>query len=140
MQKQQQDSRAMLNYPAENSISSVLHGMSDAIKNTPYNIIAQHLSLIIPFVSKCFVDEDRGVRKLQLRCYSKILLLDLFRAIYMGGSMRSFLQLILAYICSALHSLDQDVRYDGCVALEALCMGVEGGRMGSSKRYTAVNV
>ncbi len=36
-------------------------------------------------------------------------------------SIRPFLRLILAYIGSALHSLDPDIRYDGCVALESLC-------------------
>jgi hypothetical protein len=120
----------MLNYPAANTRSSALHssalhGMSDAIKNTPYNITAQQLSLIIPSpVSKCFVDEDRGVRKsansMQFKIIAPILV-----SCNMGGSLRSFLQLILAYICSALHNLDQDVRYDGCVDLEALCMGLE---------------
>lgn len=129
MHKQQQDNRAMLNYPAANTRSSALysselHGMSDAIKNTPYNIIAQHLSLIIPSVSKCFVDEDRGVRKSANSMKFQNIAPRLVSC-NMGGSLRSFLQLILAYICSALHSLDQDVRYDGCVALEALCMGLE---------------
>lgn len=111
---------ATLNHPAANARSSALQGMKDAINNTPDNIIPQHLSLIIPSLSKCFVDEDSGIRKVTI----SILFQNVAPRISscgMAGSMRPFLYLILAYIGSALHSLDQDVRYDGCQALEALC-------------------
>lgn len=122
---------AGLNHPSSNARSSALGGMGDAIKNTPDNVIPQHLSLIVPSLSKCFVDEDSGVRKLT----NSILFQNVCPRIAscnMGGSMRPFLPLILAYVGSALHSLDQDVRYDGCLALEALCTNynnlfMEGG-------------
>ena len=111
---------AQMNHPAANARSSALQGMRDAIKHTPANVIPQHLALIIPSLSKCIADEDSDVRKMSMT----ILFQEVssrIASVNMGDRMRPFLALILAYIGSALHSLDQDVRYDGCLALETLC-------------------
>ena len=120
-----------LNHPAANARSSALQGMKDAIINTPADIIPQHLSLIIPSLSQCIVDEDSSVRKSTMAILFKEVSTRM-ESCQMGDRMRPFLPLILAYIGSALHSLDQDVRYDGCVALETLCnhyhdLFMEGG-------------
>ena len=111
---------AQLNHHAANARSSAVQGIKDVIKHTPANVIPQHLALIIPSLSKCLVDEDSDIRKLAM----SILFEDVtpkLASCNMAGSMKPFLQLILAYIGSALHSLDQDVRYDGCKALELSC-------------------
>ena len=111
-----------LNHPAANARSSALQGMEDAIAphHTPNHILPQHLSLLIPSLAKCFVDEDSAVRTSARRIFFR----NVSRRLRECGrmpSIRPFLRLILAYIGSALHSLDPDIRYDGCVALESLC-------------------
>jgi pre-rRNA-processing protein IPI1 len=109
-----------LNHPSASVRSSSLQGIKDAVKNTPAEVIPYHLSIIMPSISKCIVDEDSDVRKLA----NLILFQDVSHrllSINIGDRMRPFLPLTLAYIGSALHSLDQDVRYDGCCTLENLC-------------------
>ncbi len=115
---------AQLNHPAANARSSALQGMKDAILHTSPETIPQHLALIVPSLASRFVDEDSTVRKSSM----SILFQDVSRRLIdnvnknnMGDRMRPFLPLLLAYIGSALHSLDVDIRYDGCHALESLC-------------------
>ena len=111
---------AQLNHHAANARSSAVQGIKDVIKHTPATVIPQHLALIIPSLSKCLVDEDSDIRKLAMTTLFEEVSPKL-ASCNMTGSMKPFLQLILAYIGSALHSLDQDVRYDGCKALEMSC-------------------
>jgi len=111
---------SQLNHPAANARSSAVQGMKDVVKHTPANDVPQHLALIVTSLSKCFVDEDSDVRKLAMTTLFDDVSPKLVSC-NMAGSMKPFLQLILAYIGSALHSLDQDVRYDGCKALEMAC-------------------
>jgi len=114
-----------LNHHAANARSSALQGMKDAIVHTPAGAMNQHLALIVPSLAKCFVDEDMGVRRsaitILFQNVSQPMIVNSEDGGTAGESMRPFLQLVLAYIASALHSLDQDVRYDGCTALETLC-------------------
>lgn len=109
-----------LNHPSASVRSSSLQGIKDAVKNTPANVIPYHLSIIMPSISKCVVDEDSDVRKLANSVLFQDVSLRLI-SINIGDRMRPFLPLTLAYIGSALHSLDQDIRYDGCCTLESLC-------------------
>ena len=109
-----------LNHPSASVRSSSLQGIKDAVKNTPANVIPHHMSIIMPSISKCIVDEDSDVRKLANSVLFQDISLRLL-SINMGDRMRPFLPLTLAYIGSALHSLDQDIRYDGCCTLENLC-------------------
>lgn len=109
-----------LNHPSASVRSSSLQGIKDAVKNTPANVIPYHMSIIMPSISKCIVDEDSDVRKLANSVLFQDISLRLL-SINIGDRMRPFLPLTLAYIGSALHSLDQDIRYDGCCTLENLC-------------------
>mmetsp|Transcript_5052 Transcript_5052/g.7444 ORF Transcript_5052/g.7444 Transcript_5052/m.7444 type:complete len:1053 (+) Transcript_5052:71-3229(+) len=107
-------------HPSPSVRISSLQGVKDATKNTPVDAIPNYLSVLVPALSKSMVDDDSKVRKLAMSIFFQ----DITTRIVENHSrdkMRPFLPLSLAYIASALHSLDQDVRYDGCVALENLC-------------------
>lgn len=109
-----------MNHPSSTVRSSSLQGIRDAIKNTSAHVIPYHLSVIMPSVSKCIVDDHVDVRKLAHSILFENISLQLL-SVNLEDRLRPFIQLTLAYISSALHSLDQDVRYDGCCALENLC-------------------
>lgn len=110
---------AQLHHPSPSVRISSLHGMKDATKSTPNEVIFNHLAALIPSLSKSMVDDDSKVRKL-----AKSIFHDIIKRIISNHAkekMIPFLPLSLAYVASALHSLDQDVRFDGCIALEILC-------------------
>lgn len=111
---------AQLNHHAAKGRISAAQGIRDIIKNTTASVIPNYLSIIVPSVSKCLIDEDSDVRSAAIS--------TLFEEVHprlascnLTDSMKPFLPISLAYIGSALHSLDQDVRYDGCKALHQLC-------------------
>ena len=110
---------AQLNHPSPSVRISSLQGMKDATKSTPDAVIFNHLAALIPSLSKSMVDDDFKVRKL-----ARIIFQDVIIRIgtnHAKEKMIPFLPLSLAYVASALHSLDQDVRYDGSIALEIVC-------------------
>jgi len=168
------DLAAQLNHAAPNARLSALQGIKDAAalsplsvstltnhpnKNSTYGVsenvikilpaIQANLSILIPSLSKCFIDEDGKVRSLAKSLLFQELVprialmaseataigrrpngveremkLDYRRRVELDwdlSMMQCFLPLIVAYLTSALHSLDSDIRYDGAIALELLC-------------------
>ena len=109
-----------LNHPSPQVRLSSLQGIKDASKNTPDEVIPNYLSLLVGPLSKAMVDDDSKVRKLSRIVFFQDISTRILTNHY-NDKMKPFLPLSLAYIASALHSLDQDVRYDGCLALENLC-------------------
>jgi hypothetical protein len=110
---------SQLNHPSANVRLSSLQGLKDAAQHTYDEVLPNYLSLLVPALSKAMVDEDGKVRKLAASIFHSIssrILANSDRE-----KMKPFLPLALAYVSSGLHSLDQDIRYDSCVALERLC-------------------
>ena len=110
---------AQLNHPSPSVRISSLQGMKDATKSTPDVVIFNHLAALIPSLSKTMVDDDFKVRKLARTIFQDVITRIVTN--HAKEKMIPFLPLSLAYVASALHSLDQDVRYDGSTALEILC-------------------
>ena len=125
---------SQLNHPSPNVRLSALQGIKDAANHTPDDAIPNYLSQLVPAISKSMVDDDGKVRKM-----ARSLFLDISTRILTNKDdekMKPFLPLSLAYITSALHSLDQDVRYDGCIALECLCMNFGKDLNSDKELYT----
>jgi pre-rRNA-processing protein IPI1 len=111
---------AQLNHHSAKARTSAAQGIRDVIKNTPESVIPNYLSIIIPSVSKCLIDEESDVRSIAISTLFEEISPRL-ASCNLSDRMKPFLPISLAYIGSALHSLDQDVRYDGCKALHHLC-------------------
>ncbi len=125
-------------HPSPSVRISSLQGIKDATKNTPDDAIPNYLSALIPALSKAIVDDDSKVRKLAMSIYFQ----DITPRIvgnHNRDKMRPFLPLSLAYIASALHSLDQDVRYDGCMSLENLCANFGSELRGEKELHSLVS-
>ena len=144
---------AQLNHPAPAARLSALHGLKETIASPHSSVAAilEHLSVLIPSLSKGLVDDDGKVRSMARNVLFQILpqrmgyvasptitpsktktnetettatttmTMDWCEGQGNGRKMKPFLPLTLAYIGSALNSLDSDVRYHGCLALEQLC-------------------
>lgn len=115
---------SQMNHHAAKARASAVQGLKDVIISSPAAAIPFHLSLLVPSLAKGIVDEDFSVRKLAISTFFEHMAPKL-ELCNMSVSMKPFLQLVLAYIGSALHSLDQDIRYSGCKALEMLCQSYE---------------
>mmetsp|Transcript_6421 Transcript_6421/g.7198 ORF Transcript_6421/g.7198 Transcript_6421/m.7198 type:complete len:1054 (-) Transcript_6421:81-3242(-) len=111
---------AQLNHHSPNVKCSSLQGIKDATRNTHVEILPNYLSVLVPSVSKCIVDDDARVRKLAISIFFQDISSKIVSS-QASQKMKPFLPLSLAYITSALHSLDQDIRYDGCMSLDSLC-------------------
>jgi len=80
-------------------------------------------AIVLPPLFKCLVDEESQVRTLAMT-----LLVDLFRRVDSPStvvSFKPFLSLWLAYISSAFHSLDPDIRYHGCISFYFVCANLQ---------------
>jgi hypothetical protein len=111
---------AQLNHHAAKARTSAAQGMRDIVKNTAASAIPNYLSMIIPPLSKCLIDEESDVRSVAMSTLMEEISPRL-ASCKKTDRMKPFLPISLAYVGSALHSLDQDVRYDGCKALHHLC-------------------
>mmetsp|Transcript_9262 Transcript_9262/g.8885 ORF Transcript_9262/g.8885 Transcript_9262/m.8885 type:complete len:261 (-) Transcript_9262:1525-2307(-) len=95
--------------------------------NNNNNSITANLSVLMPSLSRCLVDEDKVVRSTAIA-----ILRDMVPHLASSSSSSSnnsnssssnnvmipFLPLTMAYMTSALNSLDSDLRYDGCLAID----------------------
>ena len=80
--------------------------------------LPQEWSLLIPACTKCAcVDEDDAVRTVGLQCLQALLSQNHHHN-NSSSSLRPFAPLIVAYLSSALNSLDPHIRLDGCKAVE----------------------
>eukprot|EP00560_Eucampia_antarctica_P001106 CAMPEP_0197841838 /NCGR_PEP_ID=MMETSP1437-20131217/46403_1 /TAXON_ID=49252 ORGANISM="Eucampia antarctica, Strain CCMP1452" /NCGR_SAMPLE_ID=MMETSP1437 /ASSEMBLY_ACC=CAM_ASM_001096 /LENGTH=368 /DNA_ID=CAMNT_0043451645 /DNA_START=187 /DNA_END=1294 /DNA_ORIENTATION=+ len=131
-----------LGHHASNVRQSALQGIRDAIQkklksipkttninnnNNNNNSITANLSVLMPSLSRCLVDEDKVVRSTAIA-----ILRDMVPHLASSSSSSSnnsnssssnnvmipFLPLTMAYMTSALNSLDSDLRYDGCLAID----------------------
>jgi len=113
-----------LNHPSPSMRSSSLQGIQDAIVTCSSIAVKTNLSLLIPTLSKCFVDEDTTVRTLAISCLRHIykIVCSSSSSTHIEGSstmiMRPFLPLHSAYLSSALNSLDEAIRMDGVKVAE----------------------
>mmetsp|Transcript_25642 Transcript_25642/g.37597 ORF Transcript_25642/g.37597 Transcript_25642/m.37597 type:complete len:1272 (+) Transcript_25642:157-3972(+) len=114
----------MLRHPSPIVRTSGCKGIKDAITlpsaaeavevHHKKQVITMHLSILVPNISKCIVDEDDDVRN---ACLSS--LRTLFTSLGKDKQvLQPFLPLLLAYISSALNSLDQDTKMDGTEAAQ----------------------
>lgn len=108
-----QELATQLNHPAAAVRTSAIRGLSNIVDSYGEHLKA-HLSVLLPAVSKCCVDEDDTVRQLGLTVLHNILNLE--DECVLGP----FLALLTAYTTSALNSLDRSTRLDGAKAVEIL--------------------
>jgi len=87
------------------------------------------LAIVLPSLFKCLVDDDGKVRTLAISLLVDVI--GIFQtntasdaghvtSIDMQLPFKPFIPLFLAYILSAFHSLDNDIRYNGCIAFHLL--------------------
>ncbi len=126
---------SQLNNTSSNARLSALQGIKDAAKHVPSEILCNYLSVLVAPLSKSMVDEDSKIRKMARSLFFQDFSLRILNN-NDSDKMRPFLPLSIAYIASALHSLDQDIRYDGCVALENLCTSFGKELNGDNELHT----
>lgn len=115
-----QDLVTQLNHPAAAVRMSAIRGLSNVVDShaSESHVLMPHLSVLLPAVAKCSVDEDDDVRQLGLGVLQNILSTTTREHELI---MRPFLPLLIAYTTSALNSLDRATRLDGGKAVEILC-------------------
>mmetsp|Transcript_5671 Transcript_5671/g.10324 ORF Transcript_5671/g.10324 Transcript_5671/m.10324 type:complete len:891 (-) Transcript_5671:322-2994(-) len=104
-----------LNHPAAAVRTSAIRGLANVVDSHGESLKAQ-LSILLPAVAKCCVDQHDTVRQLGLGVLKTILT----SASCEEQVMRPFLPLLTAYTTSALNSLDRLTRLDGARAVEIL--------------------
>jgi pre-rRNA-processing protein IPI1 len=104
-----------LNHPAAAVRTSAIRGLANVVDSHGESLKA-HLSILLPAVAKCCVDQHDTVRQLGLGVLKTILT----SATCEEQVMRPFLPLLTAYTTSALNSLDRSTRLDGARAVEIL--------------------
>ena len=106
-----------LNHPAAAVRTSAIRGLSNVVdSHAGDESLKAHLSILLPAVAKCCVDQDDTVRQLGLGVLQTILT----SATCEEQVIRPFLPLLTAYTTSALNSLDRSTRLDGGRAVEIL--------------------
>jgi len=108
-----QDLTTQLNHPAAAVRTSAIRGLSNVV-DSHSEYLKAHLSVLLPAVAKCCVDEDEDVRQLGLSVLRNILTAEDEQVL------RPFLALLIAYVASALNSLDKSTRLDGGRAVNIL--------------------
>ena len=108
-----QDLTTQLNHPATAVRVSAIRGLANVVESHSESLKA-HLSVLLPAVAKCCVDEDGDVRQLGLSVLRNILANENEQVL------RPFLPLLTAYVTSALNSLDKSTRLDGGQAVDIL--------------------
>lgn len=103
-----------LHHPAAAVRTSAIRGLGSAV-DSHSEFLKAHLSILLPAVAKCCVDEEDGVRQLGLS-----VLRDILTRTCEENVMRPFIALLTAYVTSALNSLDRSTRLDGGRAVEIL--------------------
>jgi hypothetical protein len=122
-----QELTLQLQHPSPVARLSAAKGLKDLVvgKQTSPEVVLANLSVLIPTISKCCVDEDGEVRELGLvvlrEMIQKLNLVDKSDA---SISLRPFLPLLIAFISSAMNSLDRRTRLDGAAALLILSNAV----------------
>ena len=105
---------AQLHHPAAAVRTSAIRGLGSVV-DSHSEFLKSHLSVLLPAIAKCCVDEEDGVRQLGLS-----VLRDILARTCETNVMRPFFALLTAYVTSALNSLDRSTRFDGGRAVEIL--------------------
>lgn len=102
-----------LNHPAATVRTSAIRGLLNVV-DSHSDFLKAHLSILVPAVAKCCVDENDDVRQLGLTVLKNLL------ATQEEQVLCPFLALLTAYVTSALNSLDRSTRLHGGRAVEIL--------------------
>ncbi|CAJ1966360.1 unnamed protein product [Cylindrotheca closterium] len=94
---------------------SAVKGLGDITRHESTASLRPHLALLIPCCAKSWVDEDDDTRTAGLTTFGELLRKQ------SETSIRPFMPLIVAYLTSALHSLDSTMRVDGAKAVHLVC-------------------
>lgn len=122
-----QDLTLQLQHHAHTARFSAAKGLKDLIsgKCTNPEIVQHFLSVLVPAIAKCCIDEDNDVRELGLAVLREMIQkLNLVEGSDASISLRPFLPLLMAFISSALSSLHKSTRLDGAAALQVLSISV----------------
>lgn len=122
-----QELTLQLQHPSSVARLSAAKGLKDLVagKQTSPEVVQANLSVLIPTISKCCVDEDGDVRDLGLAVLREMIrMLNLVAKSDASVSLRPFLPLLIAFVSSALNSLDRRTRIDGAAALQILSNAV----------------
>jgi hypothetical protein len=122
-----QELTLQLQHPSSVARLSAAKGLKDLVvgKQTSPEVVLANLSVLIPTISKCCVDEDGEVRELGLVVLREMIQkLNLIAKSDASISLRPFLPLLIAFVSSALNSLDRRTRLDGAAALLILSNAV----------------
>lgn len=109
------DLSTQISHPAAAVRLSAIKGLSNIVRNQQSYLLRPHLATLVPTIAKAFVDEDDEVRAAGLAAFGELLLQ------YDDSSIQPFVLLIVAYVTSALHSLDSQMRVDGAKAVNLFC-------------------
>jgi hypothetical protein len=120
---------SQLSHPAAAVRASAAKGLYDLVSGaaatatgaTSSSLLQAHLSALIPAVGKCVVDEDSEVRTVGTN-----ILRETVNKLNEKATMalRPFIKLLIAFVASALNSLDRDSRRDGAILVELLSSSV----------------
>ena len=105
---------SQLGHPASAVRHSAMKGLENVASQQSTITLKPHLSNLLDSCAKSWVDESDDVRNTGLTVFEN--LIPRFEA----GTIAPFAPLICAYINSALHSLDQQMRVDGSRAITIL--------------------
>lgn len=122
-----QELTLQLQHPASAARLSASRGLKDLVlgKQTSPEVVQKFLSVLIPAIARCCVDEDDDVRELGLGVLREMIQkLNLVADGNTSISLRPFIPLLIAFVASALNSLDKRTRLDGAAALQILSNAV----------------
>jgi hypothetical protein len=122
-----QELTLQLQHPSSVARLSAAKGLKDLVvgKQTIPETVQANLSVLIPTISKCCVDEDGDVRDLGLAVLRDMIQkLNVVVKSDASISLRPFLPILIAFVSSALNSLDRRTRIDGAAALQILSNAV----------------
>lgn len=102
-------------HPAVLARQSALKGLLNILAEYGPNQLRAHIHVFVQIASAGLVDEDSNVRRVGCSLLEQIL------GKYDELTLSPFLPLIIAYICSGLHSLDRNMRVDGAHAADIVC-------------------
>lgn len=105
-----------LHHPAGAVRVSAIRGLANVIQLTPFDMLQSHLSTLLPVIAKCAcVDDEDDVRTLGLGA-----LRDLINSDRSDKLWKPFVSLLVAFVISALNSLDRSTRLDGSRAVDII--------------------
>ncbi|KAL7563318.1 hypothetical protein ACA910_016676 [Epithemia clementina (nom. ined.)] len=116
-----QELMGQMHHPAANVRLSAIKGVHDIVQQhtTTQASIAANLSTLISAIGKASVDEeDCDVRQIGLQVFQSLLVSS-------GSRIKPFLPLTLAFLKSALNSLDRDTRRDGLRYVHTLAQSMQ---------------